>query len=478
MVVGLLDVHLAEAIDDEAPDVAGAPPNDLEPGAVGTEAGELGAVVVGDRAVGGADLGAVEGALGDEDAAGAGDASELVGEEVGILDAEAGEEGGVLVGASVAVGIAVETDFGAVLGDGAVLEGQHAEGHGEALGEDAGLLASGRGGGVEDEDAVLAAAIEQRAGLGGGFVGVHRIVERRGGPKAAGVVEGHGDELPAVGLGGDQFDHKAFRNGEGGLLLLGGEGGGVGRLGRDGGAVGSFPWGKLLDRDVSEGGLGRAAAVDLEADPPAHGRDRGVGLVVVHALDAVDPCRDAAAVGADDVFVPVGAAEHLFQRGHVGPCEDAVAAGLVVDGTPPRGVADVALVPGHLGGVGDAVGADLDAGIDEARAAEELELEAEDEVGMAGGGGEELVLADGLGEGTADDGAVEDAPQLGVAFPALQRLAIEKGHGLGCRGRGRGGEGEGGKERRKEGCSKELHGMDACEDGAVRPAGSRAGLSP
>jgi hypothetical protein len=75
--------------------------------------------------------------------------------------------------------------------------------------------------------------------------------------------------------------------------------------------------------------------------------------------------------------------------------------------------------------VGDAFGAELDAGI--GAFADELEFEAEDEVGVVAGGAEEFVTGDFSVEVARHDGALLDAEGfVGIAFPAAEGFAIEE----------------------------------------------------
>jgi len=82
---------------------------------------------------------------------------------------------------------------------------------------------------------------------------------------------------------------------------------------------------------------------------------------------------------------------------------------------------------------------DLDAGVG-LGTAEELELQAQDEVGVLPGGGEELVARHLVSQIAADNRAVLNPEGLRrVALPALEGLAIEQGDGFAqlCRREGK-----------------------------------------
>src|ERR1039457_4835414 len=96
-------------------------------------------------------------------------------------------------------------------------------------------------------------------------------------------------------------------------------------------------------------------------------------------------------------------------------------------------LAGVALLAVHIGlvalhgelDVGEFDAAELDAAVE----AGQLELELQFEIGRTAAPPDEERVLDGLlvGGSQADDGAVFDAPELRIAFPSGQRLAIEDG---------------------------------------------------
>src|SRR5262245_25552946 len=109
-------------------------------------------------------------------------------------------------------------------------------------------------------------------------------------------------------------------------------------------------------------------------------RNRRIRLDKVRALHAVDPGRDARAVGLDDVLVPFIALDHRAEGDHVRYRHEFVAPRLVVNGAIPIRLAEIALVARHFAGARHALRTDLKTGIDEAFAAGELDLEAHDKI--------------------------------------------------------------------------------------------------
>ena len=94
---------------------------------------------------------------------------------------------------------------------------------------------------------------------------------------------------------------------------------------------------------------------------------------------------------------------------------------------PPVVLAHVGLVAVDLVVVRDATGPELDAGVRLGPVADELELHLQLEVAVGLLGAEELVAGHGRLKRPADDGPVLGRPGLlGVAFPPLERLAVEE----------------------------------------------------
>ena len=230
LVVGLLEEGLPLAAGDESPDVVRPRGEVLERRAVGPETpelaldeGHLGRAVGERRAVWAAHLRGVEESLRHEDPA-ARLAQELVGKQVRVLRAEAREHHFVAVGPTVAVGVAVKADVGAVLDQRSVAEGLHAERHHEAVREDPRRSRRRRVRFIEDEHPVTAAAGEERVGLRLVLVGVDRVFERGHRPEAHPGVPRETDELArARGFGGDELHFEAPRYAKRGPLLLGGK---------------------------------------------------------------------------------------------------------------------------------------------------------------------------------------------------------------------------------------------------------------
>ena len=120
-------------------------------------------------------------------------------EQVRILRAEASEDDLVPVGAAVSVGVAVPADLGPILDERAVAPGLDAEGHHEAVGEDAGWARPGGVGLIDDHHAVAAAAGEEGVRLRLVLVGVDRVLERGHRPQAHPRVPAETDEFAEAG---------------------------------------------------------------------------------------------------------------------------------------------------------------------------------------------------------------------------------------------------------------------------------------
>ena len=89
-------------------------------------------------------------------------------------------------------------------------------------------------------------------------------------------------------------------------------------------------------------------------------------------------------------------------------------------------MADIGLIADHLvGRIGRALAAELHAGIHEAFGPGQLIFKRQAEVIKSALGREELVARITL-QGAADDFTVVDPPDLGVAVPARERLAVEQ----------------------------------------------------
>ena len=83
---------------------------------------------------------------------------------------------------------------------------------------------------------------------------------------------------------------------------------------------------------------------------------------------------------------------------------------------------------------GDAFGADLNAGVDETGGgvAGEFDLEMEDEVGVGGGGADEVVVGDLLASIATGEDAVFEAPNgTGKDIPSRGGFSVEEGLGGG-----------------------------------------------
>src|SRR5262249_27114552 len=112
---------------------------------------------------------------------------------------------------------------------------------------------------------------------------------------------------------------------------------------------------------------------------------------VIHGLEAVEPDSDPASFAADLVAVPVVRLQHFLYLGRVRLRQEGVAAGFIVEAAP-EGVAHVRLVAGDfVRWVGDSPAAKLNAAVDEA-APDELDLQAEVEVGVAPGRAQEFAV--------------------------------------------------------------------------------------
>ena len=140
-VVCFLEPDLALARDRQAPDVVRSGRERFKQRAIGPEPAELARVVsnffgaIGKRHIARPLHGrSIEEALGQQDPI-AGHPRELVREEVRILHAEAIQHGFEAVGPTVAIGVAIQPDLGAVLHEGAVAIGQHAERNREPFGK-------------------------------------------------------------------------------------------------------------------------------------------------------------------------------------------------------------------------------------------------------------------------------------------------------------------------------------------------------
>ena len=398
------------------------------------------------------------------------------------------------VGAAIGVGVAVEANVGAVLDEGTVFVRLHAEGHDEAVGEDAGRCgdggAAGRGSGVriiEYDHLVAAAGAEERVGGGFLFVAVDGVFEGGHRPHPHASVPRKANEFTeAGGLGDDKLGFEAGWEREREAFLFGcartgvdgvvadvagrsggwGSGGGGGRGGffllRGGRGLTRFgvtdlvPRGRagggreFFERDVFDLDEGDAAGVNLDPDLAVEGDGR-IGLGVVERGDAVDPRPEPRAFGENAVVVPISGANGGVDRGFVeGARDDFVAARFVVEFAPPF-VTGVDLIAGHFGVVGHAQAADLHSAIDQAGrgVAGEFELQAEIEVLKRARRCEEVVVRDFFGGGAAGERAVLHAPPFRVAFPAGEGAAVEEGGGSGSSNSGN--KNCGAKDRRKSG---------------------------
>jgi hypothetical protein len=186
---------------------------------------------------------------------------------------------------------------------------------------------------------------------------------------------------------------------------------------------------------VEVGELGADLAVDL-VDEVITAGDDGVILPMrdVHFDGGVLGDEPALAIGIEDHGLTVEA-------------EDAATFLLVGHGGVLDGGVDVALITGDGPGAyfGQWAGAVLDAGIvvaDDADGGAEFEV-----FDGAGAPDEEGVVLGTFGAGAgADDGAVLDLPELGIAVPAGEVLAVEQGFKLVLGGEGGGEESEAGGE--------------------------------
>src|ERR1017187_7860250 len=202
---------------------------------------------------------------------------------------------------------------------------------------------------------------------------------------------------------------------------------------------------QFLQADMPRFDLHRRTLVNLDADQPFKFTTCGI-VVNQHAGDAaVEHLDDGVAAGDQVEFVPILAFDQLLQFlaiangaddrgllpladiGELAAHGEKAAAALFVY------LAGVALLAVHIGlvalhgelDVGEFDAAELDAAVE----AGQLELELQFEIGRTAAPPDEERVLDGLlvGGSLADDGAVFDAPELRIAFPSGQRLAIEDG---------------------------------------------------
>ena len=233
---------VAFRVEIHAPRVAGAFGEHLELAGPGIEPGDSGAHH--DRR--GGRIGRVLGLGGGEDAVrhvelAVGAPGEAVEQLVPVLEAEAGEHLGLLVGDAVAVGVAHEPQMRRLAHVHAAVPDQQAGGERHAVGEDGHLVGAAVAVGVlEDLDAVAALL----AGLG-----AERILIEFQHPQASALVEGHRDRVHHLGLAGEEAHLEAGRDDERLLLVRG----------REGGVVGGF----VLARELTSR---RRVGVDREAE--------------------------------------------------------------------------------------------------------------------------------------------------------------------------------------------------------------------
>ena len=200
--------------------------------------------------------------------------------------------------------------------------------------------------------------------------------------------------------------------------------------------------------------------MDLQADEAIGVVDRRIGLAVGQRLLAIKTDDDERTHGLDLVLIPFsllleGGDFRLFLDADATVAgaragEELLATGFVVE-RAGMAIADIGLIADHLvGRIGRALAAELHAGVNEAFGSGQLILERQAEVVKGALGREELVARIAL-HGAAHDLAVLDAPDLGVALPARQRLAVEQGRCCGIQAEG---SGEEAKDR-----NKALHGV-------------------
>ena len=191
-----------------------------------------------------------------------------------------------------------------------------------------------------------------------------------------------------------------------------------------------------VEGDVTIADLGLVIAVDLQSDEAIGVVDGRIGLAVGQRLLAVEADDDERTHGLDLVLVPLALllevgdfrlvldADATVAGARAG--EELLATGFVVE-RAGMAMADVGLIADHLvGRIGRAEAAELDAGIHEAFGSGQLILERQAEVIKATLSGQELVTRI-AGHRAAYDLTVLDAPDLGVAVPARQGLAIKQG---------------------------------------------------
>ena len=93
----------------------------------------------------------------------------------------------------------------------------------------------------------------------------------------------------------------------------------------------------------------------------------------------------------------------------------------------PVALTQIGLITDDLVIVRDAPRPELDARIRRVPP-EQLDLQPQLEVGIGPGGAEKLIAHDLVVQGSADDRALLDSEDSAVAFPAVERLAIENGN--------------------------------------------------
>ena len=195
----------------------------------------------------------------------------------------------------------------------------------------------------------------------------------------------------------------------------------------------------LLDGNVAVSNLGLRIAVDLQGDQ-AFLSDSGLALGVVGGQGAVEKQADARAFGDDLVSVPVARLFESRDEVLVRNKQHLLSARFIIE---RAGVshADVGLITEHLvSWIGQALATELDAAVHKAFRAGEFVVELEGEVSVGLLGGEELVVRIAIHR-AARDGSVLNPPDLGVAIPAVESVAVEELHGSGV-GRGEGDERE------------------------------------
>ena len=175
--------------------------------------------------------------------------------------------------------------------------------------------------------------------------------------------------------------------------------------------------------------------MDLQADEAIGVIDGRIRLGVVQGRLAVEEDRDAGTFGPDLILVPLS---HLLEFSYfglglhsvgtypaAGTSQELLATGFVIERSG-MAMTDVGLIADHLvGRIGRALAPELHAAVHEAFGAGQLIFKGQAEVIKAALGREELIARIAQ-QGAAHDLTVLDPPDLGVAVPAGQRLAVEE----------------------------------------------------